>query len=361
MTICISATCDDGKGMVVAADRMFTIGSPLNVEFEPPISKIEAMSPTCIAMGSGNSLAVAEVLKRARVRYNSSPKMSIDIIGKAVMDEYEILRNEMVDQQIVAPALGPDYAAFRARGGTLPQYLQPQPQMYGQLFMQSGQFNMNVEIIVAGIDDTGSHTYLISHPGQIVPFDKIGYGFTGSGATHASIKLALELQHPKSSLADTIFSVYAAKLAAEVAPGVGKETELHVISSTDTWRVPDELIAAIKTALENEKKLSQRPKKSENCMGDYGKVLDFHLLNQQAARLAFETAKHYPFLFLLAPICRSLTCKSEVSSCMGQKPLRPMVPGYTNWQSAIIAQPDPSPTLRRFPAQDGLSRGLHFV
>jgi hypothetical protein len=36
-------------------------------------------------------------------------------------------------------------------------------------------------------------------------------------------------------------------------------------------------------------------------MPDYGKVLDFYRLNQEAARLAFETAKYSPFLFMLAP------------------------------------------------------------
>jgi hypothetical protein len=36
-------------------------------------------------------------------------------------------------------------------------------------------------------------------------------------------------------------------------------------------------------------------------MPDYGKMLDFHLLNQEVARLAFETAKHSPYLFMLSP------------------------------------------------------------
>lgn len=254
MTICISAACDNGQKLVIAADRMFTIGSPLNVEFEPPISKIETMTPTCLAMGSGNSLAAAEILKRARAKFANSPKQSVDIVARSVQEEYSILRNEVVEQQIVNPALGPDYAVFRSRGGTLPQYLQPQAQIYAQLFMQSGQYNLGVEIVVSGFDEAGSHIYVISHPGQLTSFDKIGYGITGSGATHASIKLALELQHPKSGLTDTLLSVYGAKLAAEVAPGVGKETEMYVVSPSDAWPVPTEMIEAFKNALEAEKR-----------------------------------------------------------------------------------------------------------
>jgi hypothetical protein len=269
MTICIAASCNDGKNLVLAADRMFTIGAPLNVEFEPPISKIEAMNQTCLAMGSGNSLHVAEILRRARAKYANSPTQSIDIIGRAVLDEYGILRNEQIERTIVAPSLGPDFIAFRGKGGTLPAYLQPQGQIFAQLFMQTNQFNLGAEIIVAGIDDGGTHVYLITHPGQIIPFDKIGYGITGSGATHASIKLALELHHPKSSLPDTLLAVYGAKLAAEVAPGVGKETEMYVISSKETWKLPDELISSMKSASE----AAKRAKPDSKEIGEqYGKL-----------------------------------------------------------------------------------------
>lgn len=269
MTICIAAACDEGKNLVVAADRMFTVGPPLNVEFEPPISKIETMSLSCLALGSGNSLAVAEILQRARAKHANAPKQSVDIIAKEVLEEYGLLRNETVDRQVVSPTLGPDFAAFRSRGGTLPAYLQPQPQIYAQVFMQCSQFNLNAEIIIAGIDDTGSHIYLVSHPGQIACFDKIGYGVTGSGATHAAIKLALELQHPRMSLSDTLMSVYSAKLASEVAPGVGKETEMYVISPKEAWKVPDELVAALKTALDAEK--ASKPK-SDSIGELYGRL-----------------------------------------------------------------------------------------
>jgi hypothetical protein len=36
-------------------------------------------------------------------------------------------------------------------------------------------------------------------------------------------------------------------------------------------------------------------------MPDYGKMLDFFKRDQEASRLAFETARHSPFLFIFAP------------------------------------------------------------
>jgi hypothetical protein len=267
MTICIAAVCAEGKNIVVAADRMFTIGPPLNVEFEPPISKIEAMGASSCALGAGNSLTVAEILRRTRSRYHNQQNQRIETIANFVREEYSKFRDETIEQQLVKPSLGPDFEVFRARGGTLPQYLQPHPNLYNQIYLQCNQHNLGVEIILAGIDDTGGHIYLVTHPGQMVPFDKIGYGVTGSGGTHASIKLALELQHPKSSLADTLLAVYAAKSAAEVAPGVGHETEIFVISPTDLWPASDELLKALQAGLDEERKRPDTNKIKETYDG----------------------------------------------------------------------------------------------
>jgi 20S proteasome alpha/beta subunit len=263
MTICIAAACDDAKRVVVAADRMFTVGPPLNVEFEPPISKIEAMGSCALALGAGNSLTVAEILRRARAKYHNQQNQRIEQIATFVRAEYVQFRDEVLEQQIIKPALGPDYDVFRSRGGTLPQYLQPQAQLYNQIYIQCSQYNLGVEIIVAGVDESGGHIYTITHPGQMVPFDKIGYSSTGSGATHAAIKLALELQHPKSSLPNTLLSVYSAKAAAEVAPGVGKETELYVVSSKGFLQASDELLKELKAAIEEAAKTKPDTKKIE--------------------------------------------------------------------------------------------------
>ena len=252
MTICIAAACEDGKHVVVCADRMFTVGPPLNVEFEPPLTKIEAMGSTCRAMGSGNGLFVAEILSRARASYQNVPTANIMQIANAVNAAYMEFRDEKIEEQIIRVSLGPDFVSFRNRGGTLPQYLQPQPGIYQQVVVQANQFNLNVDLIVTGIDPTGSYLYYIGHPGGVINFGKIGYNAIGSGATHSAIRFALGLQHPKSSLAETLFSVYSAKNSSEVAPGVGHETEMAVISSDNVWPLPRKMLDQLNGSLKKE-------------------------------------------------------------------------------------------------------------
>jgi hypothetical protein len=119
------------------------------------------------------------------------------------------------------------------------------------------QFNLGVEVAIAGIDAGGSHLYYVGNPGTVISFEKLGYTSIGSGATHVAIKFALELQHPSFTLAETLVSVYGAKKASEVAPGVGQGTEIKVISSGNIWAVPSELIELLKKAHEEREQKSK--------------------------------------------------------------------------------------------------------
>jgi hypothetical protein len=270
MTVCIAASCEDGKHIVVAAERMFTVGPPLNVEFEPPLSKIERMSNSCVAMGAGNGLFVSEIFKSAKQAYRDVAGVSVAQIATCVKDAYAASRNEKIEEQIIRPTLGPDFLAFRSRGGTLAAYLQPQAGIYQQIIVQSNQFNLGVEIIIAGIDDTGSHVYYIGHPGTMISFDKIGYNAVGSGAPHVAIKFALDCLHPKTPLYDVLLAVYSAKRAAEVAPGVGQETEIQVISSDNIWPVPDALLNELRD-VHNEGAKKSKPN-ADKIEAKYGEL-----------------------------------------------------------------------------------------
>jgi 20S proteasome alpha/beta subunit len=95
--------------------------------------------------------------------------------------------------------------------------------------MLSLQFNLNVEIIIAGIDKSKAHVSIIIHPGTIIPLDKLGYGAIGTGGIHAIMHLSLMGQTYQKELLETLCNVYFAKKASEVAPGVGQITDMAVI------------------------------------------------------------------------------------------------------------------------------------
>ena len=108
-----------------------------------------------------------------------------------------------------------------------------------------GQFHLGVDLLLAGCDGYSCHIYHLTHPGSLTAFDKLGYNAIGTGAIHAMVALHLGEQSPKASLAATLHAVYDAKLAAEVSPGVGRETEMAVLSAEGVWRCPDAFIEGL--------------------------------------------------------------------------------------------------------------------
>jgi 20S proteasome alpha/beta subunit len=104
------------------------------------------------------------------------------------------------------------------------------PQLYMILDHQLSEFHLETDFLVVGIDERGGHVISLIFPGTVQHFDKIGFGAVGSGIPHATTSLCLEGQTRNRRVSETIYSVYAAKRKAESAPGVGKETDLGVIT-----------------------------------------------------------------------------------------------------------------------------------
>ena len=231
VTVCIAAVCENGKKIVVAADRMFTFPAPLNIEFQTPEKKIEQLGTTCVVLSSGNGAYSSEILRVAAAMLDGNPNPPISRAAEIIKGAFLTVRAAKVREQVVAAALGPDFLKFEAMNVPLPQYLQYQPNMFQQITVQMQMFNLGVDMIVAGIDTEGARVGYVGNPGTLAWLDKLGYAASGSGGMHATTRLSLGSQTRESGLAETVYRVYEAKKAAEVAPGVGTETDLAIVEA----------------------------------------------------------------------------------------------------------------------------------
>jgi hypothetical protein len=257
MTICIAAICDGGSRVVVAADRMFTVPPPLNVEFEPPLSKMQPIGPNCVTLAAGNSIFANEVVTRTKATMNTTVAASILNVAATAKDEFVRFREEKIEETVIGSAFGADLRRFRSTGGTLPNYLASHAGFYQQVIIQSSNWNLGLELIVAGADTSAAHIYYISHPGTLSCFDRLGYNSIGSGGQHAALRLSLGRYTPERPLKDALFSVYVAKRASEVAPGVGRETEMAVISTAGIKNVPNETLASLESLHQEQVSVAQ--------------------------------------------------------------------------------------------------------
>jgi hypothetical protein len=223
---------------------MFT-NPGLSLEFETDEKKADEMGASCVALSAGNSVFATEILDHVRqdIAGNRTPEFSK--LLAAIKKAYITVRAEKSEGQIVLSALGADYLLHKKSNVPLPTYLEKQGQLYQQLVMMQGQFNLGVEFIVAGIDSRGAHISHVSNPGMTAPLDKLGYAIIGSGAIHAQIRLSMAGQTSHRGIPDTLSDVYNAKRVSEVAPGVGKATDLAIIDANGVRYCGEKTMAAL--------------------------------------------------------------------------------------------------------------------
>jgi len=235
VTVCLAALCRDEEEprAVVAADRMVTMGG--FIEFEHAEPKIRSASSVAVAMAAGDALVGTQIAQEVADFFAASDPPTAEI-AKKLGEEFAAARRERLEQQILAPrAL--DLATFYGAHTALNQHIVA---LVDNLMTQ---FNLGVEVLLAGVDSTGGHIYSILHPGPPENLhDPIGYGAVGSGAIHA-LQAFIGFGHSASAgYHETVFRAYAAKRRSEVAPGVGRDTDMAVISQAGIhWLTDDEL------------------------------------------------------------------------------------------------------------------------
>jgi len=248
MTVCIGAICNNGKRVIVAADRMMTYGSPMNLQAEGAVRKINELTDKCVLLFSGSVPDGEAVLTKSKAKIQATPHQDIRSISETVAGVYQELKKKRAEDTILRPFLGVDFAGFQQLVAQ-----SPSSQVLQQFLGLVMQHNLQLDIMVAGIDQDGAHLFVVSHPGTLLPMDIVGANSIGSGALHASIRLSLSRQAKTLPLSETIYNVYEGKIAAEAAPGVGKVTDIAILSDTDGIKFVDSTVLEVLADIHKER------------------------------------------------------------------------------------------------------------
>jgi hypothetical protein len=256
LTVCIAAIC--GKNSIFGAcDRMLTSG---DIEFEPALdsvpkpaipypqimgfntnAKIFALTNSIIALAAGDSGLQEEILQTVYAVINrklKEPPPRWYTVREAVNDYiecYNLAKAKRVQSAIYAP-FGLDQKTFVDGQGQMSEgfvaEITKQVQRFDSIFTDS----YGVETILTGIDEDGDlrrpHIYSVikSTRGDVVTCcDSVGFAAIGSGARHAESQFMMAGHTPFAELPETLFLTYLAKKRSEVAPGVGKGTDMFAI------------------------------------------------------------------------------------------------------------------------------------
>jgi hypothetical protein len=200
---------------------MVTLGG--FIEFEHAVPKMAPASTRALAMSAGDTLVGTRIAQEIADSLTGTPPV-IEIAQQLAM-HYEATRMARIEQQVLA-LRGLNWQTYYAGHASF------NPQITVMLDQQMQQFNLGVEFLLAGVDDTGAHIYSIQNPGQPEYLhDVIGYAAIGSGAIHAVQSMIGFAHSANAEYQETLFRVYASKRRSEVAPGVGLDTDMAIIST----------------------------------------------------------------------------------------------------------------------------------
>lgn len=225
VTVCVAAICD-GATIFGASDRMLTAG---NIQFQPPTTKIYQLTTSIAIMVSGDMALQAEILSGLqgfiRELLAADPKrdwFNVKDVAEWYSHYYDEIKSKRREIDYLLP-LGLNKETYLSRQKEL------SPDLVQKISTELINFSLpNVSAIVAGIDNSGAHLYMIAN-GNTTCHDAVGFVAIGAGAYHANSYLMFSGHARSGTLTKTLLLTYTAKKRAEVAPGVGVETDMFLV------------------------------------------------------------------------------------------------------------------------------------
>ena len=278
MTVCVAAIAEKST-VIGVSDRMLTAG---DIQFEPGQAKMWNFTSSIWALVAGDIAIQSEIMKRVNIetqrRMVADPKpwLLVKDLANIYCQEFRTFRRERAEAEILSP-LGLDFKSFFERQST----------MHGDVVatitnkLADYDFPELLEAIFIGIDTDGP----VSFPkGDLRAFPQIyvtegdklswpstvGFAAIGSGKSHAESQFMVSGHWPLKPLHETLLLIMAAKKRAEVAPGVGRDTDLVVIGPAlgTAYKLEDKYIPELediyrRIEVANERALREAQKRAE--------------------------------------------------------------------------------------------------
>jgi 20S proteasome alpha/beta subunit len=226
MTVCIAALADNNNKLILVADRMISISSPMAYQYETDdVAKIYDLTEKVVVMTAGNAIFANVIVEKSKKKITASTPTTVEEIAEIVKDEYVYFRNQMIEDHYLVP-----------RQMTMKEYYERQSTLNMAVIQDLEDkivnTNLGVDLIVAGHNGEDCYVYSIGHPGVLLPHNQIGYACVGIGAPHAIYSL-IDSEYKKTLTVKKVEElVLKAKQRSEKAPGVGKQTSKKILPET---------------------------------------------------------------------------------------------------------------------------------
>lgn len=235
MTICIACTCEQSSknpknGKIIAiSDRMITVDA-LMLEFEHALPKLEEITQSSLVMLAGDALTPTDIIRDVKSHSRKEKVTDLRSLARLVAETLANHRKRLVEENVLRPRGFVSFEDYYENATSVPSDLANTLDQEIVSFEDVHDI-AGVDILLAGLDDTGPHIYLVSSPGTSTCFDAIGYHAIGSGDSQAIATISSYGYVDAFSSNTALYVAYDAKRKAERAPGVGRETDIRIIDS----------------------------------------------------------------------------------------------------------------------------------
>jgi hypothetical protein len=224
MTVCLATLCDQGRAIVLVADKMVGVGY---VEGELANVKMQPIHSQWFMMMSGQNIApLFELADLARAELPMPKPAPLEHVMEVMQRNYELIRMRRAEAEYLKP-IGWTIKRFNEEGSKfLPNFLELQAKLQG--------YELSVEILVAGFDPTlmppaKIFTMASSERGVPTRHDLPGFAAIGSGGIAAAYMMYFRDVKPTLPVRGAVYYALEAKYFGEHASGVGPSTDMVVV------------------------------------------------------------------------------------------------------------------------------------
>jgi len=253
MTICIAGigSCKElgnkKEAVVFATDHMITF-SNLGQQFEHSIEKYRRINSNTVVMLSGETLLFESAIK------GIGEKDNFDNMVKQIHHNMINMRDARVRKLVLAK--------FQIGFKDVKDFLKLEEhnQTTEEILDAIKQISLGTSLMLVGFKDAKAQLVEINEHAYVNARD-IHFNAIGSGGAQALNTLLFQRHSSKEDLKTTVYNVFKAKRNSEVSRGVGKETDIFIMTADGKiLKVGNEQIKILDEIYKKEMKYGKKQK-----------------------------------------------------------------------------------------------------
>lgn len=230
VTVCIAAifswnystlaSPQPGPAAMILSDRMITAG---DVQYEPQQTKVAYITPRVLLVIAGDYSLHSQAIRKTAEHFQKDPNASPECVAVFYGRSVQALKLKEAEDLYLAP-LGLNSDSFLAQQKDMaPHFVSL---LTDQMQAYRGE---EVDSLIVGSAGSVIDIYGVDTKGMIACYNDVGFAAIGSGAWHAKSRLMQAGYVNTTSFAAALSFGFAAKKAAELAPGIGVNTDITLV------------------------------------------------------------------------------------------------------------------------------------